>query len=211
MFTRTLLKLKDPCSFTIPCRIGELAFNKALYDIGASVSLMPYSIYEKIDFGELKPTTMCLSMADKYIKYPLGVLENVPTKVGKFIIPADFIVMDMEEDPKIPILLGRPFLMTAGVVIGMKNGKIKVEVNDESIVFDVYKMIKTYPPIEVCERINSLDIIDDCVNDIVHEYIGKDSLSILMSQGTFEKHSNKEVLACVSVLELAPSTYPYRY
>ena len=128
MFIRTPLKLKDPGSFTIPYRIGELAFNKALYDIGTSVSLMPYSIYEKIDFGELKPTIMCLSMVDKYIKYLLSVLENVPTKIGKFIIPTDFIVMDMEEDPKIPILLGRPFLVTAGVVIDMKNGKIKVEV-----------------------------------------------------------------------------------
>ena len=109
-------------------------------------------------------------MADKSIKYPLGVLGNVPTKVEKFIIPADFVVMDIEEDPEIPILLGRPFLVTAGVVIDMKNGKIKVEVNDESIVFDVYKLIKTSPPIEVCERINSIDIIDDCVIDVVHEY-----------------------------------------
>ena len=127
------------------------------------MSLMPYSIYEKIDLGELKPTTMCLSMVDKSIKYPLGVLENVPTKVGKFIIPTDFVVMDMEEDPKIPIFLGRPFLVTAEVVINMKNGKIKVEVNNESIVFYIYKMIKTSPPIEVCERINSIDIIDECV------------------------------------------------
>ena len=124
---------------------------------------MPYSLYEKLDLGELKHTTICLSMVDKSIKYPLGVLENVPTKVGKFIIPADFVVMNMEEDPDIPILLGRPFLVTAGVVIDMKNGKIKVEVNDESIVFDVYKMIKTSPPIEVYGRINSIDIIDECV------------------------------------------------
>ena len=86
---------------------------------------MPYSIYEKIDFSELKPTTMCLSMVDKSIKYPLGVLENVPTKVEKFIILADFVVMDMEEDPEILILLGRPFLVTVGVVINMKNGKIR--------------------------------------------------------------------------------------
>ena len=70
-------------------------------------------------------------MADKSIKYPLDVLENVPTKLRKFIIPIDFVVMDMEEDPEIPILLGRPFLVIAGVVIDMKNGKIKVEVNDE--------------------------------------------------------------------------------
>ena len=63
----------------------------------------------------------------------------------------------------------------------MKKGKIKVEVNDETIVFDVFKMIKTTLPIEVCERINSLDIIDECVNDVVHEYVGKDPLVILIS------------------------------
>ena len=88
--------------------------------------------------------------------------------------------MDMEEDPEIPILLGRPFLVTAGVVIDMKNGKIKVEVNNKTIVFDVHKMITT-PPIKVCERINSLDIINECVNDVVHEYIGKDPLAISIS------------------------------
>ena len=147
MFTKTPLKLKDLGCFTIPCRIGDIEFNKALRDIGASVSLMPYSIYNKINIGDLKPTTMCLSMADKSIKYPLGVLENIPTKVGKFIILADFVVMDMEEDPKIPILLGRPFLVITGVVIHMKNGKIKMEVNDESIVFDVFKMIMEASPI----------------------------------------------------------------
>ena len=62
---------------------------------------------------------------------------------------------------------------SVGVVIDMKNGKIKVEVNDESIVFDVYKMIKTSPPIEVYGRINSIDIIDECVQDVVNEYVGK--------------------------------------
>ena len=125
MFIKTPPKLKDPGCFTIPCKIGDTAFNKTLCDIGASVSLMPYSIYKKIDAGDLKPTTMYLSMADKSTTYPLGVLENVPTKVGKFIIPVDFIVVDMEEDLEIPILLGRPFLMTAGAVIDMKNEKIK--------------------------------------------------------------------------------------
>ena len=104
IFTRTPPKLKDPSCFITPYRIGYIAFNKSLYDIGASVSLMNYSIYKKIDIGDLKPTTMFLSIADKSIKYPLGVLENVPTKVGKFIIPTDFIIMDIEEDPEIPIL-----------------------------------------------------------------------------------------------------------
>ena len=137
---------------------------------------MLYFIYEKIDVGDLNLTTMCLSMVDKYIKYPLGDLENIPTKVGKFIIPVNFVVMDIKEDLEIPILLGRPFLVTTEVVIDMKNGKIKVEVNNEYIIFDVYKMIKTSPPIEVCERIHSIDIIDECVQNVVNKYIGKDPL-----------------------------------
>ena len=77
---------------------------------------MPYSIYKKLDLEELKPTNMCLSMANKSITYPLGILENVPTKVGKFVILADFVILEMEEDLEIPILFGRPFFMTTGVI-----------------------------------------------------------------------------------------------
>ena len=113
MYSKTPPKLKDLGSFTVPCVIGGTHFDKALCDIGASVSLMPYSIYKKLDLDELKPTNMCLSMADKSITYPLGILENVSTKVVKFVIPADFVVLEMEEDIEIPILFGRAFLRTA--------------------------------------------------------------------------------------------------
>ena len=82
---------------------------KALCDIRVSFSLMPYSIYKKLDLEELKPTNICLSMENKSITDPLGILENVPTKVGKFMIPADFVVLEMEKDLEIPILFGRPF------------------------------------------------------------------------------------------------------
>ena len=93
--------------------IGGTHFDKALCDIGASVSLMPYSIYKKLNLDELKPTNMCLSMANKSVTYPCGIIENVPTKIGKFVIPADFIVLEMEEKLEILILFGRPFWRTA--------------------------------------------------------------------------------------------------
>ena len=86
---------------------------KALCDIDASVSLMPFSIYKRLNLDKLKPTNMYISMVDKSITYPLGILENVPTKVEKFVIPTDFVVLEMEEDLEIPILFGRPFFMTA--------------------------------------------------------------------------------------------------
>ena len=76
-------------------------------------------------------------MANKSITYPLGILENVPTKVGKFVIPADFIVLEMEEDLEIPIVFGRPFFMTAGAIIDMKKGKITLEVDNDHMEFDV--------------------------------------------------------------------------
>ncbi|XP_057999033.1 uncharacterized protein LOC131177883 [Hevea brasiliensis] len=91
-------KLKDPGSFSIPCLTGNINKNKMLCDLDASVSLMPLSICQKLDVGELKPTTISLQLADRSVKYLIGILENIPIKVGKFFIPIDFVVLEMEED-----------------------------------------------------------------------------------------------------------------
>jgi hypothetical protein len=89
-------KLKDPWSFTIPCKIGDHDCERSLLDLGAGVNLMPYTVYEKLGLGELQPTFITLQLADKSIKRPKGILEDVFVKVGKFILPVDFIVLDME-------------------------------------------------------------------------------------------------------------------
>ncbi|KAL0336537.1 UNVERIFIED_CONTAM: hypothetical protein Sradi_4865600 [Sesamum radiatum] len=102
-------KLKDPGSFSIPCIIGNIDFDKVLCDLGASVNLMPYSIFEKLGMHELAPSIITLQLADRSIKYPRGIAEDVLVKVGQFIIPVDFIVLDMEEDKNMPLILGRPF------------------------------------------------------------------------------------------------------
>ncbi|XP_050894510.1 uncharacterized protein LOC127101202 [Lathyrus oleraceus] len=121
-------KLKDPGSFSIPCVIGKFVIDKALCDLGASVSLMPLQISEILDLGNLKPTRMSLQLADHSVKYPIGILENVPMRIGQLYIPTDFIVMDIKEDLGIPILLGRPILATAGAIIDVKKGKLIFEV-----------------------------------------------------------------------------------
>ena len=179
MYSKSPPKLKDPGSFTVPCVIGGTHFDKALCDIGASVSLMPYSIYKKLDLEELNPTNMCLSMANKSITYPLSILENVPTKVGKFVIPADFIVLEMEEDLEISILFGRPFLMIAGAIIDMRKGKITLEVDNEHMEFDVFKIMKS-TPVEVASRIESIDIIDECIEEVIHECVKQDPMETNM-------------------------------
>ncbi|GKC50312.1 uncharacterized protein Tco_1073057 [Tanacetum coccineum] len=100
------LKEKDPGSFTIPCIIGNVSINKALADLGKSISLMPYSMFTRLGLGELKPTCMCIELANKTTQYPRGITDNVIVKIDKFVFPVDFVVLDMEEDHKIPIILG---------------------------------------------------------------------------------------------------------
>ena len=91
-------KLKDPGSFTIPCTIGNAIFERALGDLGASINLMPLSIFKRLGLGEARPTTVTLQLADRSLKHPRGIIEDVLVKVDKFIFPANFIVLDMEED-----------------------------------------------------------------------------------------------------------------
>jgi len=97
-------KLKDPGNFSIPCVIGSHIIDKALCDLGASVSLIPLSICKKLNLGELKPTGMSLQLADRSIKYPVGIIEDVPFRIGQLYIPIDFVVMDISEDSLTPIL-----------------------------------------------------------------------------------------------------------
>src|ERR1035438_10347110 len=102
-------KLDDPGKFSIPCTIGKATIKKALCDLGASVSLMPRTIYDRIGVGELKPTRMTLQLADSSVRLPLGIVEDLPVQVGKYFVPVDFVVMEMKEDKEVPIILGRPF------------------------------------------------------------------------------------------------------
>jgi len=95
-------KLSDPGNFSIPCSFRDVAIRRALCDLRASVSLMPYSICKKLQVGDLKPITISLQLADRSVKYLMGILEDVPLQVGKFFILYAFMVMEMEEDSRKP-------------------------------------------------------------------------------------------------------------
>ncbi|XP_049385892.1 uncharacterized protein LOC125850010 [Solanum stenotomum] len=105
-------KKEDPGAFTILCTIRSIKFAKALCDLGASINLMPLAIYKKLGLGVPRPTTMRLIMADRSVKWPVGVLYDVLVKVDTFIFPADFMILDCEVDFVVPIIFGRPFLAT---------------------------------------------------------------------------------------------------
>ena len=98
------VKYKDPGSPTIPVNIGGNCINKALLDLGASVNLMPYSVYQQLGLGELKPTTITLSLADRSVKIPKGIVEDVLVKIDKFYYPVDFVVLDTEPSSNEPNL-----------------------------------------------------------------------------------------------------------
>jgi len=119
-------KSKDPGSFTLPVIIRNFTVAKALLDLGASINLMPLSMLKKIGDVEIFPTRMTLQLADRSIKYPHRIVEDLLVKVDKFYFPVDFVIMDIEEDVEVPLILGRPFLKTAKIMIDVDEGKLKV-------------------------------------------------------------------------------------
>nr|XP_009763542.1 PREDICTED: uncharacterized protein LOC104215430 [Nicotiana sylvestris] len=117
-------KLKDPGSFTIPVRIGNIDVGRALCDLGASINLMPLSLFKQLGLGAPRPTTVILQLADRSIAHPEGVIEDVLLQIGKFIFPTDFIILDYEDDELVPIILGRPLLATGDAIIKVREGKM---------------------------------------------------------------------------------------
>ncbi|GKC20850.1 putative nucleotidyltransferase, ribonuclease H [Tanacetum coccineum] len=173
-------KEKDPGSFTIPGVIWKMGIDKALADLGASITLMPYSMYARLDLGKLEPTRMCIELANKSTQYPRGIAENVIVKIGKFIFPVDFVVLDMKEDHKILIILERPFLATTHAMIDVFNKKISFKLGNETITFDIEKSMKFSTPED--DECLSVDMVDKVVSDLVHEIL----LSSLLNSFLFE-------------------------
>ncbi|XP_021715097.1 uncharacterized protein LOC110683056 [Chenopodium quinoa] len=151
-------KQKDIGNFSIPCAICKIQIENALHDLGASVILMPYSVYQRLKLGELLPSNITLELADRSIKFPKGKVGDVLLRVRKFVILVDFVVLEMDEDDSIPIILRRPFLSTSSAMIDVKSAKISLKVGDEVIEFYLNDSMK-YPSssLEDCMLIDSLD------------------------------------------------------
>jgi hypothetical protein len=146
-----LEKQKDPGCPTIPCSVGSFNFEKALCDLGASASVMPRDVFEKLRLP-LEPTGMCLELGDNSIRYPLAIAEDVLVKVGHHFIPVDFVVLEMGERGKPPLILGRPFLKTVGATIDVGKREIMFDINGERSSF------KFRPRLEACNMIEVKDV-----------------------------------------------------
>ncbi|GJS07965.1 retrovirus-related pol polyprotein from transposon TNT 1-94 [Tanacetum coccineum] len=132
-------KEKDPGCFTLTCYINNVFFDNALTDLGASISFMPLSTYLSLGLGELAHTKLTAELADRTVKYSKRIAENVLVSIGKFAFPIYFIILDIPEDVKVPLILGRPFLSTAHAKIDVFKRKITLRVGDEKIIFKSMK------------------------------------------------------------------------
>ncbi|GJZ43038.1 reverse transcriptase domain-containing protein, partial [Tanacetum coccineum] len=130
-------KLGDPGKFLIPCNFPGMDVCHALADLGASINLMPLSIWKKLSLPDLTPTRMTLELADRSITYPKGLAEDVFVKVGKFHFPTDFVVVDFKADPRVPLILGRSFLRTGRALIDVYEGELILRDGNEQIIFHV--------------------------------------------------------------------------
>ncbi|GKC48955.1 reverse transcriptase domain-containing protein, partial [Tanacetum coccineum] len=130
-------KLGDPGKFLIPCNFPGMDVCHALADLGASINLMPLSIWKKLSLPELTPTRMTLELADRSITHPKGLAEDIFVKVGNFHFPTDFVVVDFEADPRVPLILGRSFLRTSRALIDVYEGELVLRDGNEQITFHV--------------------------------------------------------------------------
>ncbi|GJY20759.1 hypothetical protein Tco_0393325 [Tanacetum coccineum] len=148
-------KEKDPWSFTLPCFIHNICFDKALVDLGASVSVMPFSTYTNLGLGILYHIRLTIELADRTIKQPRGIAENVLVRIGKFIFPIDFIILDIPEDDDVSLILRLPFLSTAHSKIDVFKRKITLRAGEEKLVF---KSIK--PATSIIKRVFVIESLD---------------------------------------------------
>ncbi|XP_048226271.1 uncharacterized protein LOC125368724 [Ricinus communis] len=177
----------------IPCLIRDKLKLLALADLGASINLMPSSLFEELGLStsKLTPTRMSIQLANGTVKYPKGIIEDVLVKVNKFIFPMDFVVMDVNGESDVPLILGRPFLATSKALIDVSSGKLELRVDDESITFDLTKSLR-YPYAHdgtVC----SIDFIDDIMESQLQEMMIDDPLQVAMQENE-DNLSNEQVL-----------------
>ncbi|XP_062113737.1 uncharacterized protein LOC133824778 [Humulus lupulus] len=168
-------KLKDSSSFTIPCSIGGRDVGRELCNLGASINLMPMSIFKKLGIGEARPTTVTLQLVDRSMAHQEGKNEDVLVQVDKFIFPTDFIFLDYEADKDVPIILGRPFLATGRTLIDVKKWELTMRVNDQQVTFNVFNVMKFPNEIEECSR---LSVIESIVAEKFHKEAFKDGVGV---------------------------------
>ncbi|GKE16081.1 reverse transcriptase domain-containing protein [Tanacetum coccineum] len=184
-------KLGDPDKFLIPCDFPGMDVCHALADLGASINLMPLFIWKKLSLPELTPTRMTLELADRSITRPKGVAEDVFLKVGKFHFPTDFVVVDFEADPRVPLILGRSFLRTSRALIDVYEGELILRDGDEQIIFHIDK----HPQKHVNESIKMINLSSGSTTPLSDFHPSLESFET--SKSSLERFTDEPALVCL--------------
>ncbi|XP_058764942.1 uncharacterized protein LOC131638400 isoform X1 [Vicia villosa] len=204
----TPIKSNDPGRVTLPVSIRNVHIGKGLVDTGSSINLIPLSMVRRLGINDLKPSRMTLSLADKSTTHPHGVAEDLLFKVDKFWFPVDFIVIDMEEDPNIPLILGRPFMKTSRMMIDIDDGLMKLRYQDEELYLDLFEAIKHPSDDDDCFRIDATEKAIMKVENQMHlsnplEKTLMEALEVLT------KDQEKEIEDCLRNLEACDEINPF--
>ncbi|GJR08910.1 reverse transcriptase domain-containing protein [Tanacetum coccineum] len=164
-------KLGDPGKFLIPCEFPGMDECLALADLGASINLMPFSVWEKLSLPDLTPTCMTLELADRSISKPMGIAKDISVKVGVFHFPADFVVVDFDPDPRVPLILGRCFLKTSRALIDVHKGELTLRIGSEAITYNLDQTSR-YSANYTHMTANKIDVIDMACEEYSQEVLG---------------------------------------
>ncbi|GJY14027.1 reverse transcriptase domain-containing protein [Tanacetum coccineum] len=143
----------------------------ALADLGASINLMPFSVWEKLSLPDLTPTCMTLELADRSISKPMGIAKDISVKVGVFHFPADFVVVDFDPDPRVPLILGRCFLKTSRALIDVHKGELTLRIGSEAITYNLDQTSR-YSANYTHMTANKIDVIDMACEEYSQEVLG---------------------------------------
>jgi hypothetical protein len=199
------LKYKNPGCPTITCMIGVSQIERALLDLGASINLLPYSVYLQLGLGELKPTTMTLQLADWSVKVPREIVEDVLIKVDKFYFPVDFIVLDTEPvqviGTEIPVILGRQFLATANALINFRSGVMKISFGNMTVELNIFHIRKQ--PLDY-DQMNQVCLIEEILDEVIEKSSIEDPLEACLAQFGEDLYLDKLMEQEKALLETAP-------
>ncbi|CAM8877156.1 unnamed protein product [Rhodiola kirilowii] len=200
-------KCGDPGTYTIPCTIGNIQIENCMLDLGASINVLPFSLYSCLRIGPLKPTGLTIQLADRSCKQREGKIEDVLVQVDELVFPADFYVLKMETGgptDHAPILLGRPFLKTSKMKIDCGSGMLSMEVEGEVFSFDIFRTMKH--PIEF-EEVHALDALDDLVQQVKLE-LRADPLELVLNGAESSYELTKSLHETVAHLTISEPFTP---
>jgi hypothetical protein len=199
------LKYKDPRCPTITCMIGVSQIERALLDLGESVNLLPYSVYLQLGLGELKPTSMTLQLADRSVKIPRRIVEDVLIKVDKFYFSMDFIVLDTEPvqvvGTEILVILRRLFLATANALINCRSGVMKISFGNMTVELNIFQIKKQ--PLDY-DQMNQVCLIEEIIDEVIEESSIENLLEACLAQFGKDLDLEKLMEEADALLETTP-------